>query len=102
MRRQQRRKGCLTSDKPHASDEPSFHEGEQSEEEEEGRAAPVSRFHMELEDMYDGGVDSAIIVLGLKKAIKTTPADALPFLRQLGHRLALLSFKLLRPGKRTN
>ncbi|PHJ21958.1 eukaryotic initiation factor gamma subunit protein [Cystoisospora suis] len=94
MKRQQRRKECPTSDTPHASGEPSSREGDQSEE---GRGAPVSRFHTELEDLYDGGVDSAIIVLGLKKAIKTTPADALPFLRQLGHRLALLAFKLLRP-----
>lgn len=88
--------GCLPRDKPHATDEPSQESGQAQQ----GR--PASRFYAELEDLYDGGVDSAIFVLGLKKAIKSTPADALPFLRQLGHRLALLAFRLLRPGMWTD
>ncbi|KEP61782.1 UNVERIFIED_CONTAM: eukaryotic initiation factor 3, gamma subunit protein [Hammondia hammondi] len=59
-----------------------------------------NRFFCEMEKMHSAGVDSVIYVLGLKKLIKATPADALPSLRQLAHRLLLLGFRLLKPGGR--
>ncbi|ESS32861.1 eukaryotic initiation factor 3, gamma subunit protein [Toxoplasma gondii VEG] len=66
-------------------------------------ASPVlssNRFFCEMEQMHSAGVDSVIYVLGLKKLIKATPADALPSLRQLAHRLLLLAFRLLKSGGR--
>ncbi|KAF4643047.1 eukaryotic initiation factor 3, gamma subunit protein [Toxoplasma gondii] len=66
-------------------------------------ASPVlssNRFFCEMEQMHSAGVDSVIYVLGLKKLIKATPADALSSLRQLAHRLLLLAFRLLKSGGR--
>ncbi|PFH31231.1 eukaryotic initiation factor 3, gamma subunit protein [Besnoitia besnoiti] len=59
--------------------------------------APLAsnRFYRELDALH-AGVDSAIFILGLKKMIRATPADALPALRQLAHRLLLLGFRLLK------